>query len=89
MQTDKTGRRLAALAERQARITAEMQRIKARHRQQQRKDDTRRKILIGGLILAKIDRGEMRQDQIKAELDSYLERDRDRALFDIPPRQKT
>jgi hypothetical protein len=52
---------------------------------QQRKDDTRRKILVGSMYL---DRGEKDADQ-KARtlkrLNEFLQRTDDRALFGLPP----
>jgi hypothetical protein len=41
---------------------------------QARWDDTRRKILVGAVILAKIERGELDEKELKAMLDSVLTR---------------
>jgi hypothetical protein len=54
-------------------------RIKAK-----RSQDTRRKILVGAAILAKVERGEWPQDKLLAMLDASLTRADDRALFDLP-----
>ncbi len=51
-----------------------------------RKADTRRKILLGGLVMDKIRQGEMNQDQVSCWLDQALARPADRALFDLPAR---
>lgn len=45
--------------------------------------DTRRKILVGAAILAKVERGEWPQDKLLAMLDASLTRADDRALFDL------
>ena len=77
------------LQEKQARIKAELQRLDARERETERKRDTRRKILLGALLQDIMDRGEVvttRREIIMAKLERFLERDRDRALFDLPPR---
>ena len=46
----------------------------------ERAKDTRRKILAGAVVLAKMDRGQLVQ-----MLDAVLTRTDDRALFDLPP----
>ena len=76
------------LEEKQARIKAELQRLDARERQAERKLDTRRKILLGALLQDLMDRGEVvtTEAEVMAHLERFLERDRDRALFDLPPR---
>ena len=43
----------------------------------------RRKILIGAVILAKIERGEFDEKKLRAMLDSALTRKDDRALFGL------
>ena len=74
------------LEEKQARIKAELQRLNAREQQAERKRDTRRKILLGARVLDRIARGELAEAEVKADMERFLERDRDRALFDLPPR---
>jgi hypothetical protein len=44
--------RLKALEQKQAQIKAQIQALKARDTAQERKDDTRRKVLLGGFVLA-------------------------------------
>lgn len=84
----KTAERLAKLEEQRARINAEIQRIRAREQQQKRKENTRRKVLVGAWILGKVENGEWPEQRLLDGLDSYLERDHDRALFGLPPKQK-
>jgi len=50
----------------------------------QRANDTRRKILVGATILAKVERGEWPKDKLLAMLDTSLTRADDRSLFDLP-----
>ena len=52
----------------------------------ERADDTRRKILIGAMVLHMIEQGDMTQAQLLGRLDAFLLRDGDRALFDLPPK---
>jgi hypothetical protein len=50
---------------------------------QARREDTRRKILIGAVILAKIERKEFDEKKLRAMLDEALTRADDRALFGL------
>lgn len=76
-------KRLQQLKNRQAAAEAkELRRAMAG----ERAEDTRRKILMGALVLEMIERGEMTQADLTARLDAFLVRDGDRALFDLPPR---
>ena len=75
--------KLKQLKARQARIEA---RKKALLSRRARKDDTRRKILIGATILARIDRHELDHADLEAWLDAHLTREDDRALFELPPK---
>ena len=78
--------RLRKLEESHARIAAEIQRVKGRAAQEARKRDTHRKILAGALLLDQVQRGEWPEERFLAALDRFLEKDRDRAVFDLPPR---
>lgn len=44
-----------ALLEKRRKIEAQLKALDARDREQQRKDDTRRKIIIGGLVMAEME----------------------------------
>ena len=65
-------------------IEAQLQKEKSRHKEQQRKDETRRKILLGALFLDKF-RKEGTIESIKQELDNFLTRNNDRLLFGLQP----
>lgn len=81
--------RIAALETKLKQEKAKKQQIEARKRaaesKAKRSIDTRRKILVGAAILAKVERGEWPQDKLIAMLDASLTRADDRALFDLPP----
>ena len=60
-------------------------RTKAAENKQKRAADTRRKILVGAAILAKVERGEWPKDKMLEMMGQQLTRDDDRALFDLTP----
>ena len=78
--------RIRQLEEQRARINAEIQRVRSRESQEERKRETRRKILAGAMVLDRVARGDLSEKLFKADLDRFLERDQDRALFELPPR---
>ena len=84
----KAAKRLEKLEEQRARINAEIQRVRAKEQQQKRKEETRRKVLVGSLIMGKVQSGEWPEEELIETMDSYLERDNDRALFGLPPKQQ-
>ena len=55
---------------------------KKRIAEQQRKEDTRRKILLGSYLIKKME-NEQDKEKILAELNEYLTEDRDRKLFNL------
>ena len=79
--------RLRKLEEQRARINAEIQRVRSRESQEERKRETRRKILAGAMVLDRVARKELSEKLFKADMDRFLERDQDRILFDLPKRQ--
>ncbi len=81
--------RIQSLDERLARLRMEKNRLQARANQAERKRDTRRKILIGGAVLAAIDHEGVPALTSKSALwhwiDRHLTRPHDRAVFDLAP----
>jgi len=78
--------RIRQLEEQRARINAEIQRVRSRESQEERKRETRRKILAGAMVLDRVARKKVSEKLFKADMDSFLERDQDRALFGLPPK---
>lgn len=72
--------RLKELKNRQQRIGARQRALEARRN---RKTDTRRKILVGAIVLAKVEAGELDEKRFRQWLDAALTRAEDRALFDL------
>ena len=86
----KTLSSLEKLKSQQAKLAARIQAAEARVKVSERKQDTRRKILIGAYYLdeARKNHGGNGHDglvALKAKLDGYLKRDSDRKLFDLSP----
>ena len=61
---------------------AVLAREKAKQKEQDRKDDTRRKILLGSYLLKKME-NESNKEKIIADLNEYLTEERDRKLFNL------
>lgn len=78
--------KLDSLTKKRDQINAQIQAIKAREQAQHRKDDTRRKVLIGGVVLKMLKTGEMPQERLNQILNKHLEKEADRALFNLPPK---
>ena len=79
--------RIASLQERLQQLKAQQQRVTARQRalesRRNRKADTRRKILVGSIVLARVAQGRIPESELRAWLDEALTRPDDRALFDL------
>ncbi|ONF46444.1 mobilization protein [Methylobacterium radiotolerans] len=76
------------LAERLAQLEAQKKTLQARLGQQERTRDTRRKVLLGALVLQRLHTShdpaftERLADWLRRELPGFLTREADRALFD-------
>ena len=83
--------RLRAIDERLSRLKAEKDRLLARATRVERRRQTRRKILIGGTVVAAIEHEGVPALRSKAELLRWLEarltRPHDRAVFDLATRK--
>ena len=83
----KRATQIAQLEERLRQLKAREQAVEARRRtlesRRQRKDDTRRKILVGAVVLARVERGEIPELELRRWLDQALVRQDDRGLFGL------
>ena len=79
--------RIATLEAKLKQEKAKKQLIEARKRaaesKKKRSDDTRRKILVGAAILAKVERGEWPESRLLELMDKELTRAHDRELFSL------
>lgn len=90
---DQIRARVTAINETLARLHAERSRLQARATQVERKRDTRKKILIGGAVLAAVAHEGVPAISSAADLLAWLAprltRPHDRAVFDLtPPRTR-
>lgn len=81
-------KKIEAQLEKPKQLKARKQAIEAREKskqkEQERKDDTRRKILLGSYLIKKMQENAANKEKILAEISEYLVEDRDRKLFDLP-----
>ena len=75
------------LGQKKAKLKAAQGRIRARISVRERKRRTRRLILIGSYMEYVTQTDPDRKARLMKGLDGFLERDRDRELFDLPPKE--
>jgi protein subunit release factor B len=86
MKVESLEQQIAKNEERLKQLKAQKQAVlareKARQKAQDRKDDTRRKILLGSYLLKKME-DESEKEKILADFNEYLTEDRDKKLFNL------
>ena len=86
MKNELLDQKIAKQEERLKQLKAQKQAVeareKAKQKEQDRKNDTRRKILLGSYLLNKME-DEAEKEKILAGINEYLTADRDRKLFDL------
>ena len=86
--TAKLDERISGLEEKLKQLKTRQARLDARKRalasRQERKADTRRKILAGAIVLARVEQGKLSEAEFRSWLDAALTRPDDRVLFDLP-----
>lgn len=78
--------KIAELEAKRGQIDALIQKHKARARVEERKRDTRRKIIAGALALEHASLDPAFRAAMHKLIDEHVTRDGDRALFDLSPR---
>jgi len=71
------------LLQRRAQIDAQLALLKARDKEKERKADTRRKILIGAVVMQEMEKNPETDGWVRGLLKSRLVKDRDRDLFGL------
>lgn len=88
---DLLAQKIAAKEKQLAELKAKKKQLEARARSresaQARKNEARRKILVGAMVLNEAERNHS-LDELTARLDAFLTRDDERSLFGLPARQK-
>jgi len=87
MKVESLEQQIAKQEERLKQLKAQKQAVlareKAKQKEQERKDDTRRKILIGSYMLKITEDDEQARAKLIAQMDKYLTDERDRKLFNL------
>ena len=78
------GKKLDELLKKREQLNAQIAKERNKHTQQQRKEDTRRKILLGALMIEMMKKGELDEKKVLKRLDGFLTKNIDRKLFDLP-----
>ena len=76
--------RIENLRARRAQLDAELSRLESKTRAENRKMDTRRKILIGAIIMQEMADDPDVAAHVQGLLDKRLNKPRDRSLFNLP-----
>jgi large subunit ribosomal protein L7/L12 len=79
-------KRLEQLLKKQEELKAQIQKIKAVEASSERKKDTRRKVLLGALVMKRMMSDEAYSKSVMKQLDEFLTRDSDRVLFGLLPK---
>ncbi len=80
--------RIKELEEKKKQIQARIQKLKAQESTKKRKEETRRKILLGALVQHLIKTGYWSESEIYKQLDKFLGKPIDRKLFNLPEQSK-
>lgn len=80
-------KRLTQLEQQRAALDAKIKAAKARQKAQDRKTETRRKVLAGAAVLYRAETDKAYNAELLKLLDNFLTRDDERALFDLSPRK--
>ncbi len=86
---DKKAKIEAETKDKSLKLKNQLKRMEQREKAKTRKRDTRRKILAGSLVLERMQKDEAFSAKFSNDLDEFLTRDIDRALFELPARQRS
>lgn len=75
---------LRELLEKRKRLEAQIQKVRSREAAQKRKEESRRKVLIGAAMLEEVAAGSFSEEDLKKILDARLVHPSDRTLFNLP-----
>ena len=75
--------KLETLKAKKEQIEARIKNLESKERLKQKKQDTRRKILIGAMVMEQMGKTKDTKSKVLASLDGFLTRPMDRELFDL------
>ena len=75
--------KLEQLKKKQEQLRLQIQKEEQRLKTKNRKDDTRRKILVGAMVLDRMGKDDEYKQEILSILDLYLKNEKDRDLFQL------
>ena len=83
-------KRLDTLKDRRTKLNERIKDLEARERIKERKQDTRRKIIVGALVMTHMEKNKRSEftKKVKALINEYVVKDKDRALFGLAPLPK-
>ena len=76
---------MKTLEQKEAELKLRLQKIRSDMSNLKRREETRKKILIGAFYLERIKKNADDEKKLIKALDEYLKKDRDRALFGLSP----
>lgn len=76
---------LEKLRKQREQLDARIKQAETREKERARKHDTRRKILLGALLVDWVEKDDGLRDKVTAHLDRFLTRKMDRELFGLAP----
>ncbi|EDX82333.1 hypothetical protein S7335_890 [Synechococcus sp. PCC 7335] len=80
--------KLERLLEKEAQLKAQIQQAKAAERTLEKKRDTRRKILVGAAVMARVENGKWPKEDLLSMMDGFLSRPNERELFGLAVDEK-
>lgn len=75
--------KLEKLLQKEEQLKAQIQQAKAAERTLEKKRDTRRKILVGAAVMARVDAGHWPKQDLLEMMDGFLTRPNERELFEL------
>ncbi len=82
MSDDQIDQKLDALDSKIEALKKQKRRLRAQAKKKERAQDTRRKVLLGALLIRDMKRSEKVREHFQKQLHDFLERDVDKELFD-------
>jgi hypothetical protein len=76
-------KRLEQLLKKKEQIENRIQLLKSKENEKKRKEETRKKILLGAWVMHQVEQGYLEKEEVLSGLDKFLSRPIDRQLFGL------